>query len=192
MELHKQIKKYRTELNLSQEQLAEKVYVSRQTISSWENNKSYPDINSLILLSSVFETSIDSLIKGDIEIMKAKINENDAAKIKKYSLFYGISFVIFALSMFIFVAVMGRNAIFATAPFLAVSLGIGIKLGILLKQNDIGTYKEIEAFIQGKELTEAEKRVEKYKRWLFTLISVILGGFLGILIMKAALWIVEA
>lgn len=42
MELNAQIKKYRTELNLSQEELAEKVYVTRQTLSNWKNGKSYP------------------------------------------------------------------------------------------------------------------------------------------------------
>ena len=56
MELGSQIKKYRNELALSQDALAEKVYVSRQTISNWENGKSYPDVNSLILLSEVFQT----------------------------------------------------------------------------------------------------------------------------------------
>ena len=72
MELGNQIKKYRSELQISQEQLADRIYVSRQTISNWENEKSYPDVNSLILLSEVFQTSIDKLIKGDIEIMKEK------------------------------------------------------------------------------------------------------------------------
>ncbi len=52
MELNAQIKKYRMKQNLSQEELAEKVYVTRQTISNWENAKSYPDIHSLLLLSS--------------------------------------------------------------------------------------------------------------------------------------------
>ena len=70
MELGNQIKKYRSELQISQEQLADRIYVSRQTISNWENEKSYPDVNSLVLLSEVFQTSIDNLIKGDIEIMK--------------------------------------------------------------------------------------------------------------------------
>lgn len=42
-----------------QEALAEKVYVSRQTVSNWENDKSYPDVNSLVLLSEVFEISLD-------------------------------------------------------------------------------------------------------------------------------------
>ena len=73
MELGNQIKKYRSELQLSQDQLAEHIYVSRQTISNWENEKSYPDVNSLVLLSEVFKTSIDNLIKGDIENMKEKI-----------------------------------------------------------------------------------------------------------------------
>ena len=72
MELGNQIKKYRSELQISQEQLADRIYVSRQTISNWENEKSYPDVNSLVLLSEVFQTSIDKLIKGDIEIMKEK------------------------------------------------------------------------------------------------------------------------
>ena len=50
MELGSQIKKYRNELSLSQDALAEKLYVSRQTISNWENDKSYPDVKSLLLL----------------------------------------------------------------------------------------------------------------------------------------------
>ena len=48
MELGTQIRKYRNERTLSQEALAEKVYVSRQTVSNWENDKSYPDVNSLV------------------------------------------------------------------------------------------------------------------------------------------------
>ena len=40
MELYKQIKRYRTDMNLSQEELAEKIYVTRQTISNWENEVS--------------------------------------------------------------------------------------------------------------------------------------------------------
>lgn len=80
MELSIQIKKYRTELHLSQEELAEKVYVTRQTISNWENEKSYPDIHSLLLLSSLFNVSLDQLIKGDIEKMKEIISEQEIKK----------------------------------------------------------------------------------------------------------------
>lgn len=62
MELGKQIKKHRQEVQLSQEKLADRVYVSRQTISNWENDKSYPDVNSLVLLSEIFQISLDNLI----------------------------------------------------------------------------------------------------------------------------------
>ena len=59
MELGNQIKTYRTNMNLSQEDLADRIYVTRQTISNWENNKCYPDIHSLLLLSSLFQVSLD-------------------------------------------------------------------------------------------------------------------------------------
>ena len=98
MELGNQIKKYRSELQISQEQLADRIYVSRQTISNWENEKSYPDVNSLILLSEVFQTSIDKLIKGDIEIMKEKINEQEIKKLNYYDNIFGVHFAITILS----------------------------------------------------------------------------------------------
>lgn len=83
MELGTQIRKYRNERTLSQEALAEKVYVSRQTVSNWENDKSYPDVNSLVLLSEVFEISLDQLIKGDVEMMKEQIDQTDQKKFER-------------------------------------------------------------------------------------------------------------
>ena len=80
MELGRQIKKYRNERSLSQDALAEKIYVSRQTISNWENDKSYPDVNSLVLLSKVFDVSLDQLIKGDVDMMTEQVNNNAGRK----------------------------------------------------------------------------------------------------------------
>ena len=85
MELGNQIKRYRNEGNLSQEALAEKVYVSRQTVSNWENDKSYPDVKSLLLLSEVFHTSLDTLIKEDVEIMKQQVKQEDKKEFEKLS-----------------------------------------------------------------------------------------------------------
>lgn len=61
MEIGTQIRKYRSTMELSQEELAERIYVTRQTISNWENGKSYPDIHSLLLLSSLFNVSLDQI-----------------------------------------------------------------------------------------------------------------------------------
>lgn len=74
MNLSKQIKKLREEAGYSQEELSEKIYVSRQTISNWENERSYPDIHNLLLLSVLFNVTLDELVKGDVETMKKVIN----------------------------------------------------------------------------------------------------------------------
>lgn len=55
MDIGNKIKEYRKMLNMSQDELALKVFVSRQTVSNWETNKSYPDIKSLSLLSNIFK-----------------------------------------------------------------------------------------------------------------------------------------
>ena len=65
MEIGKKLKNARTEAALTQEKAAEKIDVSRQTISNWENEKSYPDIISVIALSDLYSVSLDELLKGD-------------------------------------------------------------------------------------------------------------------------------
>ena len=75
MELGKQIKKYRSELGLSQDALADKIYVTRQTISNWENGKSYPDIQMLVEISETFDISLDTLLKGDKKMVKEMTKE---------------------------------------------------------------------------------------------------------------------
>lgn len=65
MELGKQLKEARAGANLSQEELAKRIGVSRQTISNWENCRSYPDIGSLIKLSDLYGLSLDAMLKED-------------------------------------------------------------------------------------------------------------------------------
>lgn len=55
MNVGNQIRNYRKGRQFSQEDLAEKVFVSRQTISNWETEKSYPDLQSLLLLATLFD-----------------------------------------------------------------------------------------------------------------------------------------
>ena len=65
MEIGKKLKNARIEAGLTQEKAAEKIDVSRQTISNWENEKSYPDIISVIALRDQYSVSLDELLKGD-------------------------------------------------------------------------------------------------------------------------------
>lgn len=75
MNLGCQIKYFRRRDQLSQEDLANKLYVSRQTISNWENDKRCPDVHNLLMLSSLFDVSLDDLVKGDVEIMEQKLRK---------------------------------------------------------------------------------------------------------------------
>ena len=70
MEIGKKLKDARMKSGFTQEAVAEKINVSRQTISNWENEKSYPDIISVIALSDLYSISLDDLLKGDREMME--------------------------------------------------------------------------------------------------------------------------
>ena len=80
MEISIKMKEARIHSGLTQEQVAERIMVSRQTISNWENGKSLPDIVSIIKISDLYQISLDDLLKGD-QKMKEKM-ENDVRQHK--------------------------------------------------------------------------------------------------------------
>ena len=65
MQLGERLQKIRCENNLTQEALAALLHVTRQTVSNWEHEKSYPDLESLILISEHFGISVDMMLKED-------------------------------------------------------------------------------------------------------------------------------
>ena len=68
MDFGERLYKLRIENNLSQEQLAQLLDVSRQSISKWENGKGYPEMNRLLFMSNYFKVSLDYLVRGSEEI----------------------------------------------------------------------------------------------------------------------------
>lgn len=70
MKLATRLKQRRNNLQMTQEEVAEKIHVSRQTISNWENDRNLPDINSLVLISEIYAISLDELMKGDPKMVK--------------------------------------------------------------------------------------------------------------------------
>ena len=164
MELNEQIKKYRTEMNLSQEELAEKIYVTRQSVSNWENGKTYPDIHSLLLLSSLFGISLDQLVKGDIEIMKKEIKEAEIIKMKRYGRTYALMLITTAVSAVPLIMWLGVWAFIPWGIIWAISMYFAFKVEKVKKDNDVQTYKEIVAFSEGKRLDDIQKQREIGKR----------------------------
>ncbi len=68
MTLGEKIQTLRKQQGLSQEALAEKLAVTRQTVSKWELNRSLPDLDFIARLSAVFQVSVDSLIKEELSV----------------------------------------------------------------------------------------------------------------------------
>ena len=117
MSIGEVLKQARSEAGLSQEDVAEKVGVSRQTVSSWENGKSYPDIASVITLSDAYGISLDSLMKGDakmIEHLEESTNVTKSNKQKAASIItFGIAVIGVAL---VIIAFGGDYADFVDLP----------------------------------------------------------------------------
>ena len=182
MELGKKIKYYRNEKSLTQDNLAERIFVSRQTISNWENDKSYPDINSIILLSEVLEVSVDNLIKGDVEQMKLEINSEEVKKMKLYSLMMLILFLLSVGALFPLLKFIG---FYALIPCFGLWLGamiFAIKIEQIKKNHNIQSYKEIVAFTEGKRLDELKQIEENAKRPYQKILSVLLTVFITVFI----------
>ena len=83
MSISEVIKQARVEADLSQESAAEKIGVSRQTLSNWENGRNYPDIVSVVALSDTYGISLDSLMKGDKKMMAHLEESTNARKSSK-------------------------------------------------------------------------------------------------------------
>ncbi|MBQ8203675.1 MAG: helix-turn-helix transcriptional regulator [Clostridia bacterium] len=90
MDLGNKINKIRKDNNLTQEDFAEKYNVTRQTISNWENGKSYPDLETLVKISDDFSVSLDVLLKEDKKvIMDISKNQKNSKLYKRIALALG-------------------------------------------------------------------------------------------------------
>lgn len=151
MEVGKQIKRFRQDLKLSQEELAGKIFVTRQTISNWENGKNYPDVNSLVLLSQLFNTSLDILVKGDVIEMKKQVAQDDVRRFKRDTVIFTVLIFVTVLSaapLFLYLELAGIVLWLLIAGFM---IYYAVRLNRQKRKNDIQTYREILAFMEEKE-----------------------------------------
>lgn len=176
LEIGKTIKQHRTELGWSQEVLAEKAYVSRQTVSNWETEKSYPDVHSLLILSDLFGVSLDELIKGDVAVMKEQVKSKDVRTFKKLQL----------------IGVLGILLLIVTGmPLLEYGGAVGgvvwgaLAVGVFLawhrfeqikSENDVQTYREVLAFVNGETLDDIERTNEAKKRRSLKILEIIVAA----------------
>lgn len=88
MEALTQLKRCREDAGLSQQFVADQLHVSRQSISKWENGRSQPNIDNLIRLSSIYEVSIDDLLKENQQLKEKIKHNNEEIKMKRKALYF--------------------------------------------------------------------------------------------------------
>ncbi|HFK0959579.1 helix-turn-helix domain-containing protein [Streptococcus pyogenes] len=163
MEIGQQMIRYRKQQALSQEELVEKVYVSRQSISNWENDKTYPDIHSLLLLSQIFQVSLDQLIKGDIEKMKYTITQVDKKNFKQDTKVMVTLMILLMISSYPLVYFLEWLGLGIFVLLSIITMTYANRVERFKKKYDVQPYKEILAVSSGKLLDEIEKREERAK-----------------------------
>ena len=168
MELGKKIKELRAEKNWSQEMLAERAYVSRQTVSNWETEKNYPDVHSLLILSDIFGVSLDELIKGDVDTMKETIRNEEGKRLKRLEVIAVIEMLALMFGVTLIVdkgGEIGRMIGLFLAGVLSVIIIMDFhKIENIKRDNDVQTYREVVAFMNGETLDDIEKEKEAAKR----------------------------
>lgn len=193
MEISSRIKHHRTTCGLSQEELAEKIYVTRNTISNWETGRTYPDVQSLLLLSALFSVSIDDLVQGDVEML----NETARADTKKLNFWAGICIAFGVLSILSLVgmplAIGMPWALIPICAFVLIAYIAAFRAQRIMKDIDVVTTSEMVAFLEGKPINRDEEKRAKWRKQtkilsiVVTLISALFGAMLGILTYKAGL-----
>ena len=188
MELGKRLKEYRSQSGMTQDELAERLYVTRQTISNWENDKSYPDIHSLLMLGELFNVSLDTLVKGDIEIMKETIDQENIRSFKRDSNIYGILLLVCVVTFFPLYKWGGIPGMIIWGLLFAAALFFAVRVEKVKKQQDIHTSQESVAFTTGEKLDHIQKAREEGKRNYQLVIAVVVCAALGFLVP----WIISA
>lgn len=113
-----QLKKYRSQKNISQEQLAQELFISRQSISKWENGEATPDLENLIKLAKVFDVTLDELVLNKpVEVKVERIIEHRELDIKKIMLMSWIILGNILLAIFILILFYGLLDVLSLTSF---------------------------------------------------------------------------
>lgn len=189
IDIGSKIKTLRLSKSMTQEQLAKALHVSAQAVSKWENGKSYPDIHSLLLLSALFDVSLDQLIKGDLETMKQEVNAADVKAMNRDAIIYT---VLLAATIILPVPLIKWFGLYGLIPELLLwgnAMYFALRLERIKKANNVQSYREILAFSEGKRLDEIEQKVEAGKRPYQKVLLALLTAGITLLVGMVLSWL---
>lgn len=91
------LKMLREQTDITQEKVSQKLNVTRQSVSNWENNKNYPDLTTLVTLSQLYNISLDDLLKDEnnvVKSMKTELNSYRSSELIKLIIFSVLAFLL--------------------------------------------------------------------------------------------------
>lgn len=107
------LKAERMKKGWTQDELAEKLFVSRQSVSKWEKGLNYPSIETLLKISDLFDISLDELLKSDEELTKKVIKESKQLAHPKLKFFFDVLFLAALVLLLIKIGVLILNKVFS-------------------------------------------------------------------------------
>ncbi|MDF0479877.1 helix-turn-helix transcriptional regulator [Vagococcus sp. PNs007] len=167
IEINKLLKAKRQELSLTQEQVAEKIYVSQKSVSNWETGKTYPDIESLVRLATLYELSLDNLLLEEPKAVEASTEQTKRTVLKKLSLFPFLTIIVLVIIL------LGQKwwGELSEEVSLLISLAVVLNLVPLysLTKKEIG---------ETKNSSDQASRLKNNGRLVFIVLVTIIGCFL--------------
>ncbi|MEB8804269.1 helix-turn-helix transcriptional regulator [Bacillus cereus] len=157
MNIGKQIHYFRKRDNMSQEKLAAKIHVSRQSISNWENERNYPDIHNLLMMSILFNVSLDDLVKGDVKIMKEELQKSTFFK---WSYIMLASMIILPISIAPVFYFFGYYGLIIPLVLTILLMFSSQQVENIKKEHNLKTYRQIVDFIEGKPVSEVKPNIK--------------------------------
>ena len=107
MDIGNQIRERRQQRGWAQDELAQKLYATRVTVSHWETNKTLPDVQSMLLLANLFDTTIDELVRGSVDEMQDMV-ERDERRTRAYAIALG-AVEVTVIAVLAVMATVGRD-----------------------------------------------------------------------------------
>lgn len=187
MNLGKQMVQLRKEYNLSQEDLAEKIFVSRQSISNWERGKSYPDIESLLLLSNIFNVSLDYLVTGDVDMMKREMKKKRWDRDTYLMIVFLLLTIISGVPAVKYFDMWG---ILIPVLLYGIAMFYTYKVEAFKRQHNLKTYSQIADYMDGKDVKQIRAknikrdRKDKIIGVAMPILSAIIAFFIPYIMMK--------
>ncbi|KRL97575.1 helix-turn-helix transcriptional regulator [Levilactobacillus hammesii] len=170
---------YRQQQHLTQADLAEELYTSRQTISNWETGKTYPDIQSLIRLANLYHVTVNDLVQTDLSAIQ---NQTAKYHLKPFSL-AAITCLVAVYGLFVSLRWLPMiPTVMAIAAVTTIGLALTGYLIYLSQRLQLKTFRQIKAYLRHQPVPPITRSHTRQT------VTLVLSGLVGLLIGGGLTW----